>query len=80
MDGKYFYLGFHILHFKQINIKFTRGLFWKHVSLTQRVHVIFFQYCFQTDLYVYGGLEPVASHTEKLCIASYCFQFSINIV
>ena len=26
-----------------------------------------------------GGLEPVPGHTEKLCIASYCRQFSKNI-
>ena len=26
-----------------------------------------------------GGLEPVLSNTEKLCIASYYIQFSMNI-
>ena len=26
-----------------------------------------------------GGLEPVVSHTEKLCLASYYIQFSTNV-
>ena len=29
--------------------------------------------------FISGGLEPVLSQTEKLCIASYYIQFSTNI-
>ena len=29
--------------------------------------------------FISGGLEPVLSHTEKLCITSYYIQFSVNV-
>ncbi len=38
LHEKYLYLGFHVLHFKQINIKYTRIIL--ETLPTQRVQVI----------------------------------------
>ena len=54
--------------------KITRTL----LSIRSTINNIFFPVWHQNRL-ISAGLEPILSHTEKLCIASNYRQFSMNI-
>ena len=58
-------------------------LFWYYLLIQIQIFVFVLDIAQWWDLnqenWYSGGLEPVFSNTEKLCLASYYIQFSSNI-
>ena len=72
---------FSVLLFMKVRRK--RNPHWKPAYQNQQPQqkhqgLIFFKEWLR-NLSLSAGLDPVLSHTEKLCIASYYRQFSMNI-